>query len=169
MSRHISVLPADEWPSKVVRHTVTFVRHAEKAGPGFSADVTDRGRRDAFEAGKRIRYPVDLFLASPSPRTRSTAEAIRDGNGSSAPVLVEEQLAEPGLGLYSEFRPAMRAFFLSIRSIIEENRAETVVAVTHNYVLEYVAAVFGTAGADPALLSGVTVNLEDLCQASETL
>lgn len=169
MSKNPAVLPADEWPRKVVRHTISFVRHGQKNGPGFSADLTEKGRRDAYLAGERIRYPLDLVMASPSPRAISTAMAIREGNGSHAKLVIEEQLAEPGLGMYTDFSDAMRAFFLCIRSIIDENRAETIVAATHNYVVEYVAEVFRCRNAEPGLLEGITVNLEDFFQVCESL
>ena len=162
------ILPASEWPFSVRMGTITFVRHGQKNGGGFSADLTERGRADAVAAGRLIESKVDLFIASPSPRTVSTAECIREGNGSSAPIVVEEQLAEPGLGLYTEFRPAMAAFFKCLVQIIDENRAETVVATTHNYVLDYVAAAFGYDG-ESELLSGITVKLDDIRSAAEFL
>ena len=162
------ILPASEWPFSVRTGTVTFVRHGEKNGGGFSADLTERGRADAVAAGCLIGTKVDLFITSPSPRTVSTAECIREGNGSSAEILVEEQLAEPGLGMYTEFRPAMASFFKSLVSIIDEKGAETVIATTHNYVLDYVAAVFGYDG-ESELLSGITVKLDDIRSAAEFL
>ena len=162
------ILPTSEWPLSVRTGTVTFVRHGEKNGGGFSADLTERGRADAIAVGSLIGTKVDLFIASPSPRTVSTAECIREGNGSSAEIVVEEQLAEPGLGMYTEFRPAMASFFKCLVYIIDENGAETVIATTHNYVLDYVAAVFGYDG-ESDLLSGITVKLDDIRSAAEFL
>ena len=46
--------------------------------------------------------------------------------------------------------------------------AETVVATTHNYVLDYVAAAFGYDG-ESELLSGITVKLDDIRSAAEFL
>ena len=162
------ILPASEWPFQVPAGTITFVRHGQKNGGGFSADLTEKGCADAEAAGRLIETKVDFFIASPSPRTVSTAECIRKGNGSSAPIVEEEQLAEPGLGMYTEFRPAMAAFFKCLVRIIDENKAGTVVATTHNYVLDYVAAAFGYHG-EPELLSGITVKLDDIRSVAEFL
>ncbi|MCQ2078942.1 MAG: histidine phosphatase family protein [archaeon] len=164
-----TVLLPDEWPAKVGPHTVTFVRHAEKNGGGFMADLTPAGVRDSIEAGRHIGCRVDLFLASPSPRTMSTARGIREGNGSNATLVAEEQLAEPGNGFTTDFRQALKSFFTRILELVEENRPDIVLATTHNYVVEYVAAVFGTRAGSPDYLSGITVNLELLSQMCESL
>lgn len=150
-------------------HSIVFVRHAEKAGPGFSADLTSKGYRDSVSAGSMIRYPVDLFLTSPSPRAVSTADGIRSGNGVSADILEMTQLAEPGLGMYPELAPAMKSFFTEILEVIRRRGAETVVAATHNYVLGYVVEVLGYPSSEPEYLSGLVVNLETLNQVSESL
>ncbi len=162
------ILSSAEWPSKVAPGTVTFVRHGQKAGGGFSADLTEQGRRDAERAGSSVRCKVDLFISSPSPRTLSTAECIRRGCGSDAQIVVEEQLAEPGLGLYTEFRPAMKSFFTRILEIVDLNRAGTVIATTHNFVVDYVAAVFDGAG-ESSLLCGLTIGTDLLRRAAEEL
>lgn len=160
---------AEEWPLQMRPHSVAFVRHGEKAGSGFSADLTENGYQDAVSAGSKIRFSVDLFLTSPSPRAVSTAKGIRSGNGSSADIIEMSQLAEPGLGMYTEFVPAMRSFFSEILEIIAERGAETIVATTHNYVLEYVAAALGCPRSEPGVLSGLVINLEDLYQICEKL
>ena len=160
---------ADEWPLQMRPHSIAFVRHGEKAGSGFSADLTEKGYQDAVSAGSRIRFPVDLFLTSPSPRAVSTAKGIRSGNGSSADIIEMSQLAEPGLGMYMEFVPAMRSFFSEILEVIGERGAETIVAATHNYVVEYVAEAMGCPRSEPGYLSGLVVNLEDLSQVCERL
>ena len=164
-----SILPASVWPSSVRPGTVTFVRHGQKNGGGFSADLTEQGRIDAETAGRAMACKADLFLASPSPRAVSTAECIRKGNGSDAEIIVEEQLAEPGLGLYSEFRPAMRAFLLSILSTVEEKNASIVIATTHNYVLDYVDALTGSRDGESDLLSGIILDITFLKEIAEKL
>lgn len=168
MTMRPTILPASEWPFRVVPHTVAFVRHGEKNGSGFSADLTEKGYSDAVLAGSRIRYPVNLFLSSPSPRTVSTAKGICEGNGSSAAILEEDQLAEPGLGLCIEQGPAMKSFFRCILGHIDDRRADIAVAVTHNYVVEYVADAFGCVPSQPGYLSGIVVNIEDLMQIAES-
>ncbi len=163
------IRPVDEWPLQMRTHSIAFVRHAEKTGSGFSADLTEKGYREAVSAGSKIRFSVDLFLTSPSPRAVSTAKGIRSGNGSSADVIETLQLAEPGLGMYTEFLPAMKSFFSEILEIITERGAETVVATTHNYVLGYVAEIIDCSKSEPEFLSGLVVNLEDLYQICEKL
>lgn len=163
------VRPADEWPLFLCRHSIAFVRHGEKAGPGFYADLTEKGYSDAVAAGRRIRFPVELFLSSPSPRTVSTAEGIRYGNGSSSDIVEMYQLAEPGLGMYAEFDPAMKSFFSEILEAIAERGAEIIVATTHNYVVEYVARALNCSRSSPDYLSGLVMNLEDLYQLCERL
>ncbi len=162
------ILPSSEWPARIAPGTVIFVRHGQKAGGGFSADLTEKGRRDATEVGRALSDKVDFFIASPSPRTVSTAECIREGNGSDARILQEEQLAEPGLGLYTEFRPAMKSFMTRILEIVEVNRAQITVAVTHNFVVDYVAAVFGGSG-ESDLLCGLIVDVGLIRAAVEQL
>ncbi len=162
------ILPYTEWPARVAPGTVTFVRHGQKAGGGFSADLTAQGRLDAERAGNSVNCRVDLFIASPSPRTVSTAECIRRGCGSDAEIVVEEQLAEPGLGLYTEFRPSMKSFFTRILEIVDLNRADTVIATTHNFVVDYVAAVFDCGG-ESSLLCGLTIGTDLLRKAAEEL
>ncbi len=162
------ILPSTDWPAMVKPGTVTFVRHGQKAGGGFSADLTEKGRIDAEAVGKSISCKVDLFIASPSPRTVSTAECIRRGCGSEAEIVVDEQLAEPGLGLYTEFRPAMKSFFTRILEIVDLNHADTVIATTHNFVVDYVAAVFDGEG-DSSLLCGLTIGTDLLRRAAEDL
>lgn len=169
MSRQPAIKSSTEWPSDVRPHTVTFVRHGEKNGGGFSADLTEKGRKDAEFVGSRITYPVDLFICSPSPRTVSTAEGIRKGNGSRARIINCEQLAEPGLGFCTDFRQMMKSFLTEILAIISSNKAEIVIATTHNYVVEYVAVLFGRSSSDPDFLCGITVNLETLGQICESL
>ena len=163
------ILPSTVWPSCVRPGTITFVRHGQKNGGGFSADLTEKGRMDAENAGRAMVCKADLFIASPSPRTVSTAECIRRGNGSSAEIITEEHLAEPGLGLYTEFRPAMRSFLQRILQIIDENPADTVIATTHNYVLDYVAALFGDCEGESDLLSGIIVDIGYARDAAEEL
>lgn len=164
-----TVVSGNEWPSNVKPHTITFVRHGEKNGGGFSADLTERGRSSAVTAGSRIACNVDLFISSPSPRTVSTALCIREGNGSSAPLVQEDHLAEPGLGYYAEYRSAMRAFIMRILDIVKENHAEIVVATTHNYVIGYIANLPGCRMGELDYLSGITINLEILQQIVEML
>ena len=164
-----SILPVSVWPSSVRPGTITFVRHGQKNGGGFSADLTEQGRVDAEAAGRAMVCKADLFLASPSPRAVSTAECIRKGNGSGADIIVDEQLAEPGLGLYTEFGPAMRAFLLSILNIVEGNNASVVIATTHNYVLDYVDALTGSRDGMSDLLSGITLDLAFLKEIAEKL
>ncbi len=163
------IYSASEWPLQLCPHSIAFVRHAEKAGPGFSADLTPKGYQDAIFAGSMIRYPVDLFLTSPSPRAVSTAAGIRSGNGVSTDILELTQLAEPGLGMYPELAPAMKSFFTEILEVISKRGAETIVATTHNYVLEYMVDVLGYSSSVPEYLSGVVVNIETLDQVSELL
>ena len=139
---------------------MTFVRHGEKVGPGFSADLTPKGRVDAQFAGSKIPVEVDLYIASPSPRTVSTAKCIRAGNGTEAPVVIEDQLAEPGNGFYTEFAPAMRSFVTRVLEIITEHGADVTVAVTHNYVIDYLASLFGIE-AESSILCGVTIGLDE--------
>ncbi|MCQ2071176.1 MAG: histidine phosphatase family protein [archaeon] len=169
MNRYPTIRNPDEWPSYVEPHTVTFVRHGDKNGPGFSADLTEKGRRDSVCVGSKIKHPVDLFLASPSPRARSTAECIREGNGSSAPIVIEEQLAEPGSGYYHEYRLAMKSFLKAIISHIEDNNADIVVATTHNYVIDYISELPGCRQGVSDLLCGITLNMETLYQIEESL
>ncbi|WP_036326708.1 SixA phosphatase family protein [Microbispora sp. ATCC PTA-5024] len=75
--------------------TLVVVRHA-KAGhePGLSdpeRPLTGRGERDAREAGEHIRkLRPALVLASPSVRTRRTAELL----GLDAPVEIERDIYE---------------------------------------------------------------------------
>lgn len=133
------------------------------------ADLTQRGLQDCVSAGTHIKCKIDLFIASPSPRTVSTAYGIREGNGSSAEVVREEQLAEPGNGFTTDFRQAMKSFFTRILEIIDENGADVVIATTHNYVVEYVAAALGSRTLPPDYLSGIVVNLEFLAQVCESL
>lgn len=163
-----TILPASGWPSKVVPHTVVFVRHGEKNGSGFMADLTEKGYSDAVLAGSRIRYPVDLFLCSPSPRTVSTARGICEGNGSSATIVKEDQLAEPGLGAFMGPDSALKSFFMCILDHVSDRGAEITVAVTHNYIVEYVADTFGCIPSQAGYLSGIVVNIEDILQIVES-
>lgn len=156
-----AVRPFPEWPGFVTGHSVTFVRHGEKSGPGFSADLTPKGRTDSQFAGSKIPVEVDLFLASPSPRTVSTAKCIRAGNGSEARVVIEDQLAEPGNGFYTDYRSAMKSFVTRILELVDEAGADVTVAATHNYVVDYVAALFGIRE-ESSLLCGITVDLDTL-------
>lgn len=163
-----AILPATSWPSKVGPHTVTFVRHGEKEGQGFYADLTPAGRSDSVDAGRRIGPKVDLFIASTSPRTMSTAECIRTGNGSSAPVIPDYQLANPGLGRYSGMRDALSSMFASIAEHIRENGSDVVVVTTHDYVVGYVAQFFGVHVPEMSeFLCGITLDLDLVLSISE--
>ncbi|MBP2707254.1 histidine phosphatase family protein [Microbispora sp. RL4-1S] len=84
---------ANGWPPGA--RTLVVVRHA-KAGdapglPDRERPLTGRGERDARNAGDRVRpLEPDLVVASPSKRTRRTAELL----GLDAPIEIERDIYE---------------------------------------------------------------------------
>ena len=77
-----------------------LIRHAsaEAAGEGGDAArrLSDRGRREALEAGRALRElgdPIGAILTSPLARARETAEQIAAAFNPPLPVEVRETLA----------------------------------------------------------------------------
>ena len=135
-------------------------------GHGDGFDVYESSDLEDWTGPKEIFHRPDDFWAD---KEFWAPECIRKGNGSGADIIVDEQLAEPGLGLYTEFGPAMRAFLLSILNIVEGNKASVVIATTHNYVLDYVDALTGSRDGMSDLLSGITLDLAFLKEIAEKL
>ncbi|MEZ0077241.1 histidine phosphatase family protein [Planotetraspora sp. GP83] len=116
--------------------TVIVLRHAKAAHDGGLADwdrpLTARGERNAREAGDLIgRFAPGLILASPSVRTRQTAELL----GLDAPIEFERDIYE---AYPEELLDLLRR---------TDSDVETVVLVGHNPgVHQLVLTLTGTAG-----------------------
>ncbi len=102
--------------------TVYYVRHGESegnvagvaSGSEHDCDLTDEGRRQAKEAGRKLRdKKVDLIVCSPMKRTVETAELIAKELGYEPTRIVKRpEFIERAMGYYSgrphaEYREAV--------------------------------------------------------------
>ena len=70
-----------------------FVRHGEKEEETKEKALTEKGKIEAKKAGKFLsQFPIQHIVASPSLRTRQTAEIINAFFG--IPILEDERLRE---------------------------------------------------------------------------
>ncbi len=172
-------------PSLVRPGTVSFIRHAERASKDRESGLTRRGIVDSKELGDII-YPT-IILASPSPRTVQTAEGI---SGHRVPIVISQCLRNNiyrdrgawdalveihGKGeVRAMWRrgeispdiidpPPVKVHDIFERVLDPSTEGDTVIAVTHNFIVSIIANVVSGSGiGHVAFLDGLTFERSEL-------
>jgi hypothetical protein len=87
---------AEEFPVAVL------MRHAERPEPedlppGTELELTQCGRDESFELGRRLGTRIRRIAHSPVLRCRQTADSILLGSGTFAKLVLDDRLGGPGL------------------------------------------------------------------------
>jgi phosphohistidine phosphatase len=134
--------------------TLIFMRHskASKDDPGasdFDRPLTERGKGDAQEMGKRIRksaFQPDLIIASPSKRSSKTARIVAEELGMDTKLVsFESELYEAGIDKVLHV----------IRNI--DDRYNTVMLVGHNPVFTGIVGFLTNSFLEHLPTSGIAV------------
>lgn len=160
----------------ITRHGETVWNTEKRMQGRLDSKLTEKGERNALALGKRLKdVELTAIIASPSGRTRDTAELIRMGRD--IPVYYEEKLMEIHMGEWEGqvqsaiqkndplgfelfwnkphlFEPAggetfeeMRARVLKALREIEQNfESGNILIVTHAVVIKCLFSIFNNVG-----------------------
>lgn len=90
-----------------------LIRHAEKTDSSVHARLSNQGKYDSIEYGRKLSESDDLhinkIITSPIERCTETAELISVGLGYSVPIIKARELGDPGVYI-SDDKKAMDIF-----------------------------------------------------------
>lgn len=99
-----------------------LLRHCERPAledpPGPALEITERGRLQSEELGRRLRGRIRRIAHSPVLRCQQTADSLLAGVGAPVEIVVDERLGGPGLFVVDEIIAGQTFARLGVTAVV---------------------------------------------------